>query len=306
MCHHPAMALWIPITIAAAFFQNLRFMLQKHLRTTELSTAGATFSRFVFAAPLAILLTCFVLSVTGTGFPQLGTTFFVAAAIGGLSQITATMMVVELFTQRNFAVGITFKKTEAMQAALFGLIVLGDRISLLGFLALLVGLVGVILLSDTPKLISGLGGNRFLNRATALGLASGALFGVSGVAYRAASLSLDTDTITRAAVTLACVTTFQALSMAGYLQVAQPGQVAKVLRGWKVTGLVGTLGMLGSLGWFLAFTLQNVAYVKALGQIELVFSFIASYFFFKETSTGREILGVVFIVGSIILLIFAL
>jgi drug/metabolite transporter (DMT)-like permease len=300
------MALWIPITIAAAFFQNLRFMLQKHLRSTGLSTAGATFSRFVFAAPLAILLTVIVLSVEGAGFPPLSATFLVSAAIGGLSQIIATMMVVELFTQRNFAVGITFKKTETMQAAVFGLIVLGDRISFLGFLALLVGLVGVVLLSDTPKLIGGQGGKRFFNRATALGLASGALFGVSGVAYRSASLSLDADTFTRAAVTLACVTTFQAISMAGYLLMAQPGQVAKVLRGWKVTGLVGTLGMLGSLGWFLAFTLQNVAYVKALGQIELVFSFIASHFYFKETSSGREILGVAFIVGSIILLIIAL
>lgn len=300
------MVLWIPITIAAAFFQNLRFMLQKHLRSTQLSTAGATFSRFVFAAPLAILLTAITLSVTGQSFPATRGVFFLSAAIGGVAQILATMMVVELFTHRNFAVGITFKKTETMQAALFGLIVLGDRISLLGFLALLVGLVGVILLSDPPKLGGGQAGRRFFNRATALGLASGALFGISGVAYRSASLSLDADTLTRAAVTLACVTTFQAAAMAVYLRFAQTGQVTKVMLSWRMTSLVGAMGMLGSLGWFLAFTLQNVAYVKALGQIELVFSFIGSYFFFKETSSVREVLGVAFIVGSIILLITAL
>lgn len=278
-------------------------MLQKHLRSTGLSTAGATFSRFVFAAPLAILLTGVTLAVTGATFPQVGGVFFLSAAIGGLSQIVATMLVVELFTQRNFAVGITFKKTEAMQAALFGMIVLGDRISFLGFLALLVGLVGVVLLSDPPKLMPGAGVKRFFNRATMLGLAAGALFGVSGVAYRAASLSVDADTLTRAAVTLACVTTFQAISMAGYLQYAQPGQVAKVMRSWRITSLVGAMGMLGSLGWFLAFTLQNVAYVKALGQVELLFTFAGSYFFFKETSSRRELLGALFVVGSIILLI---
>ena len=50
------MELWIPITIAAAFSQNLRFMLQKHLKATGLSTGGATFARFLFAAPLAAAL----------------------------------------------------------------------------------------------------------------------------------------------------------------------------------------------------------------------------------------------------------
>ena len=45
------MAVWIPITIAAAFIQNLRFMLQKHVRGASLSTGGATFARFVFSFP---------------------------------------------------------------------------------------------------------------------------------------------------------------------------------------------------------------------------------------------------------------
>lgn len=301
------MELWIPITIAAAFFQNLRFMLQKHLRGTSLTTAGATFSRFVFAAPLAIALVVGISAVTGASPPAVGVGFLFFAGVGGLSQILATMMVVELFTQRNFAVGIAFKKTETMQAALFGTIVLGDRISFLGFLALLVGLVGVVLLSDPPKII---GQGRFLrrifNRAALLGLASGALFGVSGVAYRAASLSLEADTLMRAALTLACVTSFQAIAMAGYLRAFQPGQVAKVVQGWKITGLVGTMGMLGSLGWFLAFTLQNVAYVKALGQIELVFTFIGSYLFFRESSDLRELTGIAFVIASIVLLVLVI
>ena len=46
--------LWIPVTIAAAFFQNLRSALQKHLKA-KLSNAGATYVRFLYACPLAIL-----------------------------------------------------------------------------------------------------------------------------------------------------------------------------------------------------------------------------------------------------------
>ena len=40
------MELWVPITLAAAFMQNLRSALQKHLKGS-LSTSGATFCRFV-------------------------------------------------------------------------------------------------------------------------------------------------------------------------------------------------------------------------------------------------------------------
>ncbi|MDP7234815.1 MAG: hypothetical protein QF759_11955, partial [Alphaproteobacteria bacterium] len=48
------MEAWIPITIAAAALQTVRSGLQKHLKG-QLSTTGATFSRFLYAWPLAIL-----------------------------------------------------------------------------------------------------------------------------------------------------------------------------------------------------------------------------------------------------------
>ena len=43
--------LWIPVTIFAAFCQNLRSAVQKHLKGV-LSTAGATFSRFGYGVPV--------------------------------------------------------------------------------------------------------------------------------------------------------------------------------------------------------------------------------------------------------------
>ena len=50
------MELWIPITLGAALAQTLRFMLQKQLKATQLSTAGTTFARFVYSAPLVALV----------------------------------------------------------------------------------------------------------------------------------------------------------------------------------------------------------------------------------------------------------
>ncbi len=301
------MELWIPITIAAAFSQNLRFMLQKHLKETGLSTAGATFSRFLYAAPLAMILLAALVFVTGANTPATSARFWIFAGMGGAAQILATMLVVALFAQRNFAVGITFKKTETIQTALFGLILLGEGISGNGLFAIIVGLAGVVLLADPPKSKGGAFYTRVFNRAAAFGLGAGALFGFSGIAYRGASLALgDAGFFVRAVFTLMCVTTFQTIAMAIYLGLREPGEIRRVARHWRITFLVGLTGMLGSLGWFTAFTLQNAAYVKALGQVELVFTFLASYFIFKERSTKRELIGIGLVIVSILILVLFL
>ncbi|WP_380057663.1 EamA/RhaT family transporter [Falsihalocynthiibacter sp. SS001] len=299
------MELWIPITIAAAFAQNLRFMLQKHLKSTRLSTGGATFARFLYSAPLVAILLAIYLNVSETPLPQTSARFWVMALSGGLAQILATMCVVALFAHRSFAVGITFKKTEVLQTALLGFVVLNERVSAWGLGAILVGFVGVILLSDSRE--NGATGwrARLFNRASGLGLLSGVLFAISATGYRGASLSLGLDVpfFARACFTLAVVTASQTLAMAIWLAIRENGEIRRVLVNWRVAGLVGVTSMFGSLGWFTAFTLQNAAYVKALGQIELLFSFIASTLFFGERTTPRELIAMLFLTGSILLLV---
>ncbi len=46
--------MWIPLTVAAAFFQTLRSALQKQLKA-HLSTGGVTYVRFFYAWPFAVL-----------------------------------------------------------------------------------------------------------------------------------------------------------------------------------------------------------------------------------------------------------
>lgn len=296
------MALWIYVSIFAAFMQNLRFMLQKHLKATKLSTGGATFSRFLFSSPLVALVLWAYLSATGATFPTLSGLFWVYALSGGVAQVLATACVVALFAERNFAVGIVFKKTEVVLTALIGLIILGEGISPLGVVAIAIGFVGVVLLSDPPK-----GGARFFNKAAGLGLGSGLLFGVSAVGYRGAAMQIDSlDVILRAGVTLAMVTAYQTLIMAAWLAWRDKGEIGRVVASWRVSSLVGMTSMCGSFGWFVAFALQNAAYVKAVGQVELVFTFLASYFIFKERSTRKELAGIALIVVSILVLVAAL
>mmetsp|Transcript_29432 Transcript_29432/g.57609 ORF Transcript_29432/g.57609 Transcript_29432/m.57609 type:complete len:301 (+) Transcript_29432:27-929(+) len=297
------MTLWIPITLAAALFQTLRFMLQRQLSLGTLSAGGATLARFLYSAPLVAVLICVYMAWTGQAWPRFGLPFWVFGMIGGLAQIVATMCVVHLFKARNFAVGITFKNTESIQAVFVGWIVLGDGVSLWALAAVLLGVVGVLMLSAPPGL-SHVGWRDMVNRASGLGLAAGVLFAVSGVSYRGASLSLDLgDPVARAGLTLAAVTLMQMVALVIWLRWRDPGQVTAVWQARRVAVWVGLMSMAGSFCWFLAFTLQNAAFVKAVGQVELVFSAVASVLVFREAVSGREWAGMAVLLASILLLI---
>lgn len=294
------MTLWVWATLAAALVQTVRFSLQKSLKNLGLSSGGATFSRFLFAAPLALALSAGLLAASGAPLPALGARFWGMVVVGGFAQIVATLATVALFSERNFAVGIAFTKTETVLVAMFSALVLAEPVSRGGLIAIFVGLAGVLLLS-VP-----LSGNRLrlFNRASALGLAAGAFFGVSAIGYRAATQTLASpDALLRAAVTLAAVTSFQTVAMALWLRLAEPGELTRVLGQWRRTALVGVTGMLGSLGWFVAFALQNAAYVRAVGQVELVFSALAAWLVFHERARTREVLGIGLLIVSVVALL---
>ncbi|WP_099827297.1 DMT family transporter [Oceaniglobus indicus] len=300
------MDIWIPITIAAAFAQTLRFMAQKQLKTMALSTGGATFARFLFSAPLVAILILSYATFSGQALPGTNARFWTFALVGGTAQILATMCVVAIFAHRNFAVGITFKKTEVVQTALVSTGVLGEGVSAQGALAIGIGFLGVLLLSDPPG-GTGPWRRRLFNRAAGLGLLSGVFFAFSAVGYRGASLALDSgDVVLRAGFTLALVTATQTAAMAAWLAWREKGQITQVVRAWRVAGLVGLASMVGSFCWFTAFTLQNAAYVNALGQIEVLFSIAASVLVFRERLSGREGMGMALLTLSILVLILAL
>jgi drug/metabolite transporter (DMT)-like permease len=299
--------LWIPITVFAAFMQNLRSALQKHLKG-RLSTGGASYVRFFYACPFALVYLAAVHGIGGYPLPAANALFLLYCLLGGLSQIAFTFLLVYLFSFRNFAVGTTYSKTEIIQVALLGLILLGDTISMTGVFAIGLGMAGILALSVAANqavtwkaLASGL-----FERTTMIGLLCGAFLGASVVFFRGAALSLgDGAVIMRAAFALAVSLVLQTVIMGGYLLLRERGQMTAILRHWKPSLGVGVAAFLASVGWFTAFTLQNAAYVRAVGQIELVFTFIVSVVWFKEHTTRLELYGVALILAAILLLILA-
>ncbi len=297
------MAWWVAISIGAALAQAIRFALQKQLKATALSSVGATFARFLYSAPLVVVLALLYARISGQGWPQLSSTFWGYALTGGVAQILATVCLVSLFAQRNFAVGVALSKTEVMLSVLTGFLLLGDGVSLLGGLAILLGVLALFLLSDPPQ-AEGLWYTRVFNRAAGLGLASGALFSISAVSYRGATLALPMgDSLLRGVVTLACVTSFQLTIMLFWLLWRDRAEVLRVIAAWRIAGAVGLMSLIGSLGWFTAFAMQNAAYVKAVGQVELAFVIVGGWLFFGERLSSRETLGLTVLAVSVVVLV---
>ena len=298
--------LWIPLTIAAAFFQNLRSALQKHLKA-HLSTGGATYVRFFYAWPFAVLYVWGLNEFGGFAIPAVNATFLVYCLLGGLSQIIFTFLLVWMFSFRNFATGTIYSKTETVQVAILGLLILGDPLSIAAGAAILISLIGVMALSVagtkiTPaSLIASLG-----EKTTLIGLTCGAFLGASVVLFRGGALSLGGEGfIMQAAFTLAVSVVFQTVMMGAYLAVRERGQLKAVIVHWRPSLSVGVAGVLASIGWFSAFTLQNAAYVRALGQIELIFTIIVSAVIFREKIKSQEIVGIAFIIIGILILLLA-
>jgi drug/metabolite transporter (DMT)-like permease len=297
--------LWIPITIAGAFLQNARSALQKHL-AGRLTTLGATYVRFIYALPFAILYVAGLHYWGGMPLPQPNGLFVVYTLLGGFTQITFTFFLIWLFSFRNFAVGTTYSKTEVLQIAVLGYFILGDTLTAMTGLAVAVAVLGVLVLSaGQTKITAATLLTSLTEKPTLIGLASGAFLGASVVFFRGAGLSLayEGSFVMVGAYALACALIVQTVGMGLFLFVRERRTLIDVFVQWRWSLTTGIVGVLTSMCWFTAFVLENAAYIRALGQVELIFTFAASVFFFHERTSRVEILGILLVVIGIVILI---
>jgi drug/metabolite transporter (DMT)-like permease len=285
---------WIPITLGAALAQTLRNAAQRHL-TSDLGALGATLVRFLYGLPFALIW----LGVAWIGFahsgawPAINQPFLIWTVVAALSQIAATALLLRNMEERNFAVGVAYSKSEIIQVALFGLVLLGDKVSPLGIVAIVIASVAVVLLSlptGSRSLVSIARG--WASRSALLGVGSGAAFGMAAVGYRGAALALQTPSIVFAAAeSLVWAQAFQTVLLGGYLVWRNAAVVVAVAQAWRVSLLAGAMGAIGSACWFTAMAMKPVAQVRTLGLVELYFSFVVSRRVFRERLGGAELVG---------------
>ena len=272
------MELWIPITIAAAFLQNLRSTLQKHLKGV-MGTTGVTCVRFGFGVPFAVLYWGTLIWGFGYDLPHLSAKFAVWMVVGVLARIAGTFLLVHLFSLRNFAVGNAYSRTEPMQIAVFAFVLFGGQLSVGSIVAICIAVVGVMLISVaqtkiTPRSLL----TSIISRTAVIGLTAGTLFGLAAIGFQTAARSVGSDQfVVQAATTLLVGISLQTAVMLLYMLIKDPSELARIGTAWKPSLAVGFVGATATFGWFAAFTLQQAALVKVVAQIEMLFSFGSSF-----------------------------
>lgn len=290
---------WILFTVFAALMQSVRTAGQKSL-STSITPMSATLVRYLMGLPFAVV---YLVLLSGLQSVELindalsRAEFLWPAALAGIFQIVATVLLILLFRFRNFIVGTSFAKTESILTAIIGSIFFASPLSPFGWIAVLLGVFGVWLMAMPSRTES------WNMSVVCLGLASGACFALTSLWIRQASLSLGHDVVTGAAITLVLVVTFQTLLCLFYTLIIMPTEFRKIAERWPLALFVGATSALGSIGWFTAMSWQNPALVKSLGQIEMLFTAVLTLRFFRERVRPMEWLGVAALISSLIILV---
>ena len=290
--------LWALFTVIAAAAQTVRNATQREL-TAKLGTVGATHVRFLFGFPFALVFLSGVMIALGQGLPRPLPIYWLWVVAGALTQIAATALMLAAMNDRSFVVVYAYIKTEPVQAALFGLIFLGDVVTPWMAAAILIATAGVVTMALKPGTSSDL-------RATLLGLAAGAMFALSAVGFRGAILNLALPSYVMAATfTVVMGLLLQSLLLSLYLWLRNPAVLAAIVRAWRPSLFAGFMGALASQFWFLAFALATAASVRTLALVEVLFAQAISRFVFKQATTPREAVGIALIVAGVVALLWA-
>ena len=264
-----------------------------------MSPLAATLVRYLFGLPFALVYLAVFWSVADQCPHTLDLTFALKILIGGVLQILSTILMIRLFMMRNFAVGSGYVRCEILMTAIIGAIFFADAVSALGWLAITLSALGLVIVSIAKTGTQG----SLWNNSAALGLSAGLGFSLTSLLIRSASLSLGVEPMLAAAVTLVSMVGLQTVICVVWVWLRDAGEFVSILRRWRLSLFVGVTSIVGSAAWFTAFTLERAAYVKTLGQIELMITVLISILFFKEVPNRKEFYGMTILVVGVLLLL---
>jgi drug/metabolite transporter (DMT)-like permease len=289
--------LWVVFTLAASTAQTFRNAAQRSL-IDSLGTVGATHVRFIFGLPFGIVFLILV-GVAAGGLPQLTLPSVLWTALGAVSQIAATALMLAAMRERSFVVTTAYIKTEPVQVAVFATVFLGEHITPLLAAAIIIATAGVLALSWPSRA----GREIYSWQPALLGIAAGALFAFSAIGFRGGIVALGTaEFVPAATVTLVVSLTIQTLLLSAWLWWRKPETMRAIFKSWRVSVPAGFLGAFASEMWFLAFAIQNPAKVRTLALVEIVLAGLLSRRLFAQTPTLRDVAGMALVVVGIALL----
>lgn len=279
---------WVLFTIGAVIMQTFRNALQSQLSDT-VDTLGVTLARFLFASPIAAAYLLLLYQFSDLGIPRFESNFFLYIGLASLLQIAATSLMVVLFKQKNFAIGAGLAKSEALVAGVLGTFFFGSALSLLGWVGILLGAAAVFILSGGGKK------GQLSLKTVVIGLACGTCFALTSLYVREASLSLDIAFPYSAAWVLLWVLCLQSIILCAYIAFTKPVIFKQLRQRSSATMMTSLTSCLGSICWFSAMALQHVAYVKTLGQLEVLLTLVLAHFWLKNKIQRHELIGLLLI-----------
>jgi drug/metabolite transporter (DMT)-like permease len=308
--------LWIVISIFAALMQAVRTAAQRTLNQ-RMSNLGTTYVRSVFGMPLMVLFLVYILVSFGGGWPKLKADYLILTAGGAATQIFATMALIYMFKLRNFAIGTMLTKVDILMTAIVGTALFSESLTVNGVIALLVVVSGVLLMTVGRMGVGALSagqtsiGDALFGKPTRVALLCALLFTFSYLFLREALLTMEPvegvlpggvgAMFWRGAWTVVIATLMQIVVVGLYLWRTEPAVFAEMRPNAKIATFIGVTSAIGSIGWYTAFAMQNASYVRAVGQIEVVFTLLIAWFYFRERMTMLELAGVALTVAGILM-----
>lgn len=299
----PAWA-WIAIVVWAALAQTARNAAQRSL-VAQAGTLGATLARFLYGLPFAAawVLLLHAIPATAAPVPAFHAGYAGWLVLGALGQLAATAFLLAAMKERNFVIGVAYSKTDALQVALFASLFLAELPGGVTLLAIATATAGVILLALPAQGAKLTGPDAWTGKAALYGLACGAGFALSAVGYRGAALQMPgTSPWLIGAWGVLFAQALQTLLLGGWLLARDRAALAAMRAAWRVSLAAGSMGALASIGWFTAFALTSAANVRTLGMVEVVFSYLVSRRFLRETLSAAERAGLVLVVAGVAVL----
>jgi drug/metabolite transporter (DMT)-like permease len=294
--------LWVPFSLAGSVAQIFRNSAQANL-TRKIGTLGATQVRFVFGLPFAIVFLLIAMAATSWHLPGIGAAAIEWTVLGAMCQIGATALMLVVMGKRAFGVAYAYIKTEPVVVALFGVILLGDRLPPLAWLAIVIVVAGVLIASVPPGEFGALLGE---TRMILLGLLSGGLFGLSSIAFRGGSLALGGGGyIVRSLVVLVLSLTTQTALLGLWLAFRDREAFVGSLREWRSSLGAGFAGASASAMFMTAFSLAPAANSRTLSLVELPLAALISRRVSGRRLKPHEVVGMTVILGGVALLLYS-
>jgi drug/metabolite transporter (DMT)-like permease len=297
--------MWVWLSLSAGILQSTRNALA-HSLAEAIPPALNSWARFAFNLPFSLALFAFMISWNGV--PVASRRYFLLCLATGIAQILGSLALVAAFRYGSFARTIVLHKLEILFTAVIGTLVFDEVPTALGWIGIVVSLAGVAILhagrASDRSLFSG------FDRGSALAVLAGLFLVFASFWLKEANAELallnprvGAGRFEVSVHTLFHVTWMEVSLLTLWIVLRQPRNLPLIGTHWRRMWLIGAAGFAGSLGWFWAYSLTLVAYVKAVGQIESIAAVVYSISIFGERDVRREIPGMAMISAGILLVL---